>query len=252
MGGWARGPVAARRASARRCRRSGHRSIPFASCEVQTTPGAIASPAELDFGAVEPLCETRDREFEVVNVEGSNLVLVDAGLSEGSSEEFFVRSFPPENTVIAPGAAVELTVAYRPVDRVPDEAKLLVWFEGYPEPLRVTLRGEGGPPDVQHETFERYGRPKVDWLFVIDNGATMAVESAAILDESGRFPEHVRDFGLDGRYAVTTTGLVVDGEEVPQNQGEEWCYDRSINAVCFPEDRAPAPEALVEAEYLVA
>jgi hypothetical protein len=188
----------------------GHRSIPFSFCEVQTEPGAFLAPNDVDFGVVRPGCATRNREIALINIQDTALELDAVDMAEGTSGGFFVASSPPLGTVIAPGMSVTFTVTYRPNDPGIDEGELLVRIAGYQEPLRARLRGEARVAPPRREHHEQNARYPIDWLFVIDNGTTMAAESGTILAELGTFPEQVRDSWIDARYAVTTTGLVAE------------------------------------------
>ena len=209
----------------------GHRSIPL-FC-MGTEPGVLVSPNEADFGQVRPGCATREREFEVVNLLSTELVFDSLELS--GAEAFFLRSSPATGTTIPPGGVLPITVAYRAEGLGEERAELLVWIVDSPEPFRAALRGGGSEGPPQHETLGWPGGS--GWYCRYLGGEPADLNADGIIS------------GAAGELRVW-----VDGAEVFETaDGEEgWHFDRNQNAVCFPPERAPGQDALVEVEYQVA
>jgi hypothetical protein len=171
-------------------------------------PCALIAPNDLDFGAVEPTCATRDREFEIINLCSAPLIVQRGEVGETSSEEFFLRSFPPDNTTVAPGTSVIFTMAYRPVDEGEDLGVVYVYVQGTQEAYTAMLRGEGKRGAEQHETFEQNDRPKVDILWVIDNSGSMGPYQNAVANNLQPFLSFAQAQQIDYQIGVTTTGLI--------------------------------------------
>ncbi len=202
----------------------GHREIPL-TCSAPLTPSVLVAPNDLDFGTIEPNCATRDREVHAINVSSFPVRLTGVGLGPETSDAFFVRSWPPAGTTIQPGASVAIKVAYRPVEEKEglDTGTLWVQVEELAEPLVVSLRGRGAQGEPQRDHFEQGVRPKGDFLFVLDNGATMGPELSHLVADLGGLPDYYRQSDFDLHFAVTTTGLVASGPGCPGgvNGGED-------------------------------
>jgi hypothetical protein len=184
-------------------------------------PCALIAPNDLDFGAVEPGCATRDREFEIINLCSAPLVVQSAELGQGFTEEFFLRSFPPANTTVAPGASVIFTMAYRPVDQGEDLGAVYVYVQGSQEAYTAMLRGAGVTGAEQHEEFEQNDRPKVDILWVIDNSGSMSPYQNAIANNLAPFLSFAQAQQIDYQIGVTTTGIITGGSCPGGAQGGE-------------------------------
>lgn len=188
---------------------NGYRSIPL-SCPVHTPVGMIA-PDYLDFGTVRPGCATHYREFQIINTASYPIRYRAIGFGEGTSNEFYLRAAPSPGTLLPPGLGMTFEVAYRADDVGDDTGQIWVQVDGEPEPLVATLVGRGGAELTQRDRFQQNARPKVDLLFVVDNGATMGPESARLVADLGSLAEEWKRNEIDFRIAVTTTGLVPGG-----------------------------------------
>ncbi len=174
-------------------------------------PCALIAPNDLDFGTVEPGCATRDREFQIINLCSSDLILGPIELAEGASDEFFVRSTPPDGTRVAAGASVSFTMAYRPKDVGEDLGAVFVHVAGTAEPYSAMLHGIGAFGAVQHDKFEQNDRPKVDLLWVIDNSGSMSDEQDEISDNLPAFLSFAQAQNIDYQIGVTSTGIITGG-----------------------------------------
>lgn len=192
----------------------GHRSIPL-TCTAPEYPPSPVYPVELDFGEVAAGCAVSDRVVEVINSTSEPLHFEAVFLSEGITDEFFLRSFPGAGARIEPGASVPITVAYRPEDRGVDLGALFVSLRDQEEPLVVPLRGVGGGEVLLRDSYRQNDRAKLDLLFVIDNGFSMEGEAARLVPELGGLPSVLAGWDLDYRLAVTTTGMVPGAGSCP-------------------------------------
>ncbi len=173
-------------------------------------PSVLPLPEAVDFGTLQPGCETRDVTVELVNLTSTAATVHSVKMGEGQTDAFFVRSSPWPGTVIPGGQRTAVTVAYRPTAPGADLGSLVVRFQEIAEPIVVSLRGLAEVP-LYRESFTQPYPPKVDFLVVVDNGTSMAEESPWIRQELANLPFAALFSGADAQFAVTTTGLVPGG-----------------------------------------
>lgn len=190
----------------------GHRSIPL-PCWT-SGDSAIIAPKELDFGDL-PICSTGLREFQVINTTGIPLVYRAVGFDEGTSGNFSLRSEPLPGTRLQQGLSLTFSVAYLPWEGGFDMGTVWVEFDELAAPLVAHLMGHAIEAPPWRDSFVQGARPKVDLLFVVDNGTTMGPESAHLVAQYGRLAERLFADGLDFHVAVTTTGLVAGDSGCP-------------------------------------
>ena len=169
-------------------------------------PACFPIPAEFDLGPMMAGCPfTRFLDLPYGCDVGLTIESV-----EVASGPFSVAP-PPLPLTLARGDVFGLGVRFEPEGLGPAEGLLHLRFAGVATPHPMRLRGEGtdgGPEDVFHQA----PRPKIDFLFVIENGTSMA----GALEHVAHQLRHVEDYAqaqeLDFHLGVTTTGLEPGGE----------------------------------------
>jgi hypothetical protein len=182
-----------------------HQVVPVRGASQE--PCALFVPDNLDFGTVMPGCASREREFQIINVCSTPLVLNTIELNAGVSDEFFVRTAPPVGLTLQPGQSGTFTMAYRPEDEGDDTGSVFVFAADTPEPYMATFRGRARLDSIQVDSFEQTDRPKADVLWVIDNSGSMADEQIALANNLRAFLSLARAQRIDYQVGVTTTGL---------------------------------------------
>lgn len=119
----------------------GHRSISL-SC-AGLAPPALLVPTALDFGAAGPGCSPRSRDFQVINTASRSLHFRAIGFGEGTSGEFTIVGASTPGQLIPSGLSRTFTVAYRPEDLGVDVGQVWIELDEEPEPLVVSLVGQG-------------------------------------------------------------------------------------------------------------
>lgn len=162
-------------------------------------------PDTLRFGTIGLQCRPPVRSTVVHNACAVPVAISGVRVGSGPTTEFTLTSGAGPRT-LQPGQNVRVDVAYAPVDEGDDVAALFVSSDAAPAPLLVGLEGRGEVRPTRTDVFADE-RERVDFLFVIDNSASMAEEQEAI---SRHFDELIRAAdarGIDYHLGVTTTGL---------------------------------------------
>ncbi|MCC7386486.1 MAG: choice-of-anchor D domain-containing protein [Deltaproteobacteria bacterium] len=111
-------------------------------------PALIANPALIDFGRV-VIGRTASATVTLTNQSDRSVEVVRATLETGTSAEFAPNV---ARTMLAPGATLELTARYTPVDLGLDEGRVVVIdSSARPESLGIRVRGTGVDADIQIE-----------------------------------------------------------------------------------------------------
>ena len=133
-------------------------------------PSLLSSVSELDFGAVS-VGESSDRTFSVANIGTADLSISQA-MIEGAGARHFRLVQGATNTLLAPLANVDLTVAFSPQSPGTKNASLRIVSNGPGSPHLIQLSG-GGAEGLQPGMAEIVAsRGKVESFF----GSTVAVQ----------------------------------------------------------------------------
>ncbi|WP_373047378.1 choice-of-anchor D domain-containing protein [Vulgatibacter sp.] len=176
----------------------------------------VLSTGVLDFGAVAPGCAVEERDIRLTNrcshpasfrfVEvASSTYACESMDGVGACDEFAIRQRPHLGEPIAGGASV--TLVYMPGDRGADAGRFLL-TEGNGAVHAVDLVGSGAPQQLQTDTFVQDPLPRVDQLFVIDDGPAMASALPVVEDFMADYAAFARQQRLLGRIGVTTTSRI--------------------------------------------
>jgi hypothetical protein len=146
----------------------------------------------------------------MVNVCPHNATFRNVEVGDSVDGEFFLRTVPPDNFVLEPGGERRFRVAYRPRGEGADRGSIFVEQVGPAEPFLFTMKGQAAPGEAALERFEAEV-PRVDVLWVIDNGGYMAQVQSALAGGLDAFLTHARALGVGYRIGVTTSGVVPAG-----------------------------------------
>jgi hypothetical protein len=206
-------------------------------------------PTALGFALDAAGCGTDESTVAVSNGCGATLQLDSLSLD---GPAFLLLSRPPLPVTLAPLESVPVVVGYRPAAPGNHAGTLELGFAG---PLRLTrpLAGTAGEGTWRMDHFAQAPPPKVDFLFVIDNGTSMADEASQVVRNLRPFLAELAAQGLDWHVGVTTTGLEPGGECPGGVGGGEdgrlFPVDRSSARVLAP--GTPAVETAWEANLQV-
>lgn len=169
------------------------------------------TPTGVDFGVVEPNCETNDRTFTVYNA-CSTPVRIDNIITGQSQSEFRVLK-PTLPATLQPRDSLRFNARYRPVDLGTDTGTIEVYTNqsitgNPPQPYVLTLQGKGETDARATETFVQAERAQADILFVVDDSGSMSEEQQTLSQNFASFMNFAIAQQVDYRLAVTSTGTL--------------------------------------------
>ena len=166
-------------------------------------------PLSLDLGEVEPGCATGQADVTIDNRCGIP-VRLDRLELEGD-EDFLLLSAPPVPMDVAAGTQLPITIGFRPPAVGAHAGELHVGLAGF-GPLAIPVVGVATERAWTTDTFQTPARPKVDLLFVIDNGTGMADDLESVRSNLSPVLSFAAAQDIDFHFGVTTTGLVPGGD----------------------------------------
>jgi hypothetical protein len=186
---------------------TGHRTVGLRA--VSDPDCLTVGPRALDLGSIEAGCGTHQGEVRIEN-RCSVPVRLDE-LTLDAPGDFLLLAAPSPGTDVPAGSSVPIAVGYRPDTAGSAAGELRVGLGGLP-PIAIALAGtsEAGVPVT--DSFHIDERPKLDVLFVIDNGTGMAGLQERLADNLRPFLSFVQAQAIDFHLGVTTTGLEPGGD----------------------------------------
>jgi hypothetical protein len=173
------------------------------------------TPMGVDFGTVEPNCETNNRTFTIYNACRTAVKINSIVTSAGTSE---FRVLPPTNlpTTLQPQQQLRFDARYRPVDLGQDNGSIEVYTDqtvtgNPPQPYVLTLTGKGEVDATARETFRQADQARADILFVVDDSGSMSSKQQALATNFSSFMRFAIQQQIDYRIAVTTTAAASGG-----------------------------------------
>ena len=167
----------------------------------------VAAPNFLDFGVTRPDCPVPPRSVSFANQCTSPILVTDATIGPGTSDDFSLTVPLPGPTTLAPGDTLTLEAAY--AGQLPglQGSPLFVASDALTVPLLVPLLGESTTRSEVVDRFVQTDGAKVDVLFVVDNTGSMVEEQPRLAAAMPAFASAALSRGTDLRVGVTTSGI---------------------------------------------
>ncbi len=174
-------------------------------------PCLVIDPPVLDFGKVEPDCNTRDRFVGVSNVCTEPVTVVSVEVNDTADAGAFKMSQRPIlPRTLNPNERDEFTMKFNPDDYGQFSGAVRV-DTASGETYMAALLGEGAMDANQTDVFNQKDRPKVDILWVMDNSGSFTPYQNMISANLPSFLTFANAQTVDYHIAVTTTGLINGG-----------------------------------------
>jgi hypothetical protein len=185
-------------------------------------PCLTAAPRYLDFGPIRYDCAPRPRSTYVTNQCTLPVLVDDAWIGAGTSDQFSIVTGPMFPQALRPGEGFEVGVTYARAVLGQHFSPLFLQAHGEPAPMVVPLLAETNHEGVQVERFIQGTDRLLDVLFVVSNTTTMERAQQTLAAALPSFIGRARTSGVDTQIGVTTTGLVPRGAVCPggANGGE--------------------------------
>ncbi len=176
-------------------------------------PSVDVIPGSLDFGLVTLDCGSPTQRVSVYNNGGADLVVDEPVVDPAETPEVFrvegTTNF--SNTwpfTIPAGGSMSIEVRYFARQLGVQAANLIIpTVEGGSAgpPVTIPLRGEGTTDTSQTDTFDQFGDPKVDVLWVVDDSASMDPYQNEMATNFSQFFVSSNVSNADFHIGVTTT-----------------------------------------------
>lgn len=173
----------------------------------------MAYPRQLDFGSVGVNCASRDRLITLFNTCASSVTVTSVAVPSTSSSRFSVGRLPPLPRTISGGGSFDFGLTYRPTVLVEDVGSVEVTQAGNSGKLAISVRGQGAPEPAQTDVFTQPEIPKLDFLFILDDSATMADKQSALTTSLSAFFAYLDWQPIDYHVAITTTDVSSTGAQ---------------------------------------
>jgi len=164
------------------------------------------TPTAVDFGVVEPLCETNSRTFTVYNACRTPVTVQRVALGLGVGE--FVVLAPSVPRTLDPQGEMHFDARFRPTDVGPAQGTVEVYTDqavNGGRPFVLQLSGSGEHDAAMTETFVQADEPRADILLVVDNSGSMEPKQQALANNFGSFMRFAVSQQIDYHIAVTNT-----------------------------------------------
>ena len=167
-------------------------------------PDIVATPAQLDLGAVGPGC-TKDGLITLSN-EGDADLEVTAVKLKGTDGAWYTLAGGP--VTLSPGGTADVRVDFGPDDyRMFADARVVVDSNDPDTPkLKVPVSGQGAEWDVSEAVLFQEGGDKVDVLWLLDSSCSMSDDIDNLDVYFEHFLQSFSSLQLDYHVAVANTG----------------------------------------------
>lgn len=172
--------------------------------------GIRFAPTHVDFGKANPNCRSRQRSVFIHNDTAAGIDVEAVSMNPATPAAF---ELTPVNvpTTIAPGAAFEIPMRYRPTDTGTGYGLLDVRVNGVDS--SIPLRGEGVAGTDLTESFQQRVAATTDVLFVVNNDNQTGNERDDLAAAFPSFLAFAQAEGVDYRIATTSMDLRGNGEQ---------------------------------------
>jgi len=161
----------------------------------------------MNFGTLSVDCASRARVLTVYDPETPDVTIEAAAV--GAGDVFHLEHRSPLPAVLQPGDSFELAIVAQPpgLSRYSGAVELRYRVDGASYQRDIPLSVEGAPHPQQVDRFQQAVRPKVDMLWVIDDGLSMQEEQPALRERVEAVAQAWADAYTDPHFAVTTTSM---------------------------------------------
>ncbi|HWV38778.1 MAG TPA: choice-of-anchor D domain-containing protein [Vulgatibacter sp.] len=169
-------------------------------------PCVEIDPPVVDFGAVGPGCQTRERFITISNSCPTPVTITAIEVNEnGESDAFQISRRPNLPRILNNNEREEFGMVFAPDILGVHTGTLRV--EAGSDWYLAELVGSGEEDATQTDTFNQKDRPKVDVLWVMDNSGSFSPYQSAISQNLPAFLTFANEQKVDFHIGVTTSGL---------------------------------------------